>query len=320
MPNPPTSKRILVTGGSGFVGQHLLRALLGAGYRPVATTRSLSGLGVTEDLRSAVNWVEVDLNYPPSVAPLGETGWDTVFHLAGVRVSEGAPGAVERNLEGNFTATENLLKVLGSSWNDGRFLAVGSAEEYGFQDGPMTEQLPLRPVTSYGGSKARMTELVLKWASNARLSATVLRPFTVYGPGQPGQMFVAQAITHAVAGRPFAMTEGQQKRDLVFVSDVVTGLMSAMTAPVAIEGNAINLGSGKSTSLLEVAEMVWHLSSSTAPLVIGGRPGPPHELHDTCADISRARRWLNWSPQVPLDAGLQATIEWDRSEQNALRN
>lgn len=315
MPDTWARERILVTGGSGFIGQHLLRALVALGNRPIATTRSLKRLRIANDLRTTVHWVEVDWLDPNSFTELNwEPGPVNVFHLAGIRVPDSVENADERNWQVNVVVTENLLRAMHQRWDLERFVALGSAEEYGVTELPMKEPSLARPVTSYGRSKARMTSLVKEWHRDAWVPAVVLRPFSVYGPGQPRQMFISQAIDHAIAGEDFAMTEGQQRRDLVYVSDVVSGLLSVGPGcPVGrLGGHDINIGSGESRSLRKVAQMIWLLSGTGAELQIGARPAPPEELHDTWADISRARELLNWEPQVDLETGLRATIEWAR--------
>ncbi|MEO6392407.1 MAG: NAD(P)-dependent oxidoreductase [Pyrinomonadaceae bacterium] len=319
MPNTLALERILVTGGSGFIGQHLLRALVALGNRPIATTRSLKGVRIADDLKTTVDWVEVDWIDPNSFAELNwEPGPVSVFHLAGVRVPDSVENAYERNWQGNVVVTENLLQALHQRWDLERFVALGSAEEYGEIELPMKETSLAQPVTSYGRSKARMTAMVKEWHRDAWVPAVVLRPFSVYGPGQPRQMFISQAIDHAVAGEDFAMTEGQQRRDLVYVSDVVSALLSVRPGcPVdRFGGHDINIGSGESRSLRQVAQMIWLLSGTEAELQIGARPAPPEELHDTWADISRARELLNWEPRVDLATGLRATIEWARTAES----
>jgi nucleoside-diphosphate-sugar epimerase len=190
---------------------------------------------------------------------------------------------------------------------------TGSADEYGGQPGPLHEELPLLPDTPYGITKVAATRLAQVMARSEGCSATVLRPFSVYGPGQPAAMFVAQAVHCAVSGETFRMTHGRQRRDLVFVSDVVQALLAAAEAD-EMNGEVINIGSGQAWALCDVARLIWRLCNSEAPLEIGGRPAPEVELHDTWADITMARKRLGWEPRVDLESGLRATIEWARRE------
>src|SRR5262249_58147072 len=124
-----------------------------------------------------------------------------------------------------------------------RIVIAGSAEEYGSQAGPLNERLSLKPSTGYGISKALATKHALALNAREGCPVVVVRPFSVYGPGQPREMFVAQAVEAAVRGVPFKMSIGEQKRDLVFVADVARGLIRAAMTP-RIEGKVINRATG----------------------------------------------------------------------------
>jgi nucleoside-diphosphate-sugar epimerase len=198
-----------------------------------------------------------------------------------------------------------------------RVVLLGSAEEYGAQDGPLREDMPLRPLTFYGITKAAATSLALAMHAAGGCPAVILRPFTVYGPGQPKDMFVAEAVEAAVAGEPFRMSQGEQRRDFIYVQDLVEALLASALAP-GLEGHVVNVGTGRARRLRDVAERIWQLTGSTAPLLVGARPASPHQLHDTWADTSAARRLLGWQPRVELDQGLAEAIEWCRMSRRSL--
>jgi nucleoside-diphosphate-sugar epimerase len=127
-------------------------------------------------------------------------------------------------------------------------------------------------------------------------------------------MFVAEAVACAVEGKAFLMSSGVHRRDYVYVDDVVRALIAASTA-AGIDGEVINVGSGVATPMRQVAETIWRLSETSAPLHIGVRPAAPHELNDAWADIGLAEQALGWNPTVDLEDGLLATIEWARERQ-----
>lgn len=116
----------------------------------------------------------------------------------------------------------------------------------------------------------------------------ILRPFTVYGPGQPPTMFVAEAVESAVNALPFRMSEGTQKRDLVYVEEVVSAILASMHAP-SIEGRVINIGTGEAHALRDVAALIWKLNESRTPLLIGDLNASSNEMYDTWADVGLAR-------------------------------
>src|SRR5260370_25291521 len=109
-------------------------------------------------------------------------------------------------------------------------------------------------------------------------AVVVLRPFTVYGPGQPPDMFVASALAAALLGHPFEMSAGEQKRDLVFVEDVVEALLVAARTP-GLEGRAVNVGTAQAHPLPEVAAPIWDRTGSETPPRAGARGTSPPPLH-----------------------------------------
>ncbi len=121
-------------------------------------------------------------------------------------------------------------------------------------------------------------------------------------------MFLSQAIRCALEGKVFEMSEGKQKRDYLYISDLVSAVMRAIQTP-GIEGEIFNIGSGNASPLREIAEKVWEICGANPTLLkIGARGAALAELHDTCADISKAKQIIKWEPKVSLEDGLKQTI------------
>jgi nucleoside-diphosphate-sugar epimerase len=133
---------------------------------------------------------------------------------------------------------------------------TGTADEYGFQHCPQTETMPAMPVSDYAVSKNKAIECALSLHRRGDLPVVILRPFTVYGVGQPPKMFVAQAVEAAVKNLPFEMSEGRQKRDLLFVTDFVNAIIKTLTTG-GIEGEVFNVGSGDAVALRKLAKKIW---------------------------------------------------------------
>jgi nucleoside-diphosphate-sugar epimerase len=293
---------VLVTGGTGFIGRRLTRALLAAGEHPVVCGRNPLDI----DLDGAgARFLPMDITDSDSIqAAFEQVKPARVFHVAGTRKADG--------LSVNTIGTERLLaQVMRSPVQ--RVVLLGSAEEYGACSGLISETEATAPRSPYGVSKAAATQLARRAHVEHGCPAVVIRPFTVYGPGQPVETFVAEAVTCAVLGKGFLMSSGVERRDHVFVDDVVRALIAASTAP-GVDGQVINVGSGVATPLRQVAETIWRLSETSAPLHIGARPAAPHEQNDTWADIALAQDRLDWTPTVDLEEGLLATIEWTREQ------
>lgn len=315
MSQTPSFEKIVVTGGTGFIGQHLLDALVHSGYNPTAIVRRLEQINdVPAPLREHVRWIELDLLDQESVSGFIETEKPSVlFHLAGTRGADVEGGnAASLCQELNVNATVHLLEAANRAGTQ-RIVIAGSAEEYGNQSGPFDETSPLKPVSVYGKSKAEASRLALEMHERGKCPVVIVRLFTVYGPCQPPGMFVSDAIESAVNNASFSMSEGTQQRDLVFVDDIVTALIACARTP-GIEGKVFNLGSGRPIRLLDLAHMIWSVSNSSASLNVGVRARKNDEMQVTWADSSLARQYLGWSPRVDLETGLRAMIDWARKD------
>lgn len=297
---------LLVTGATGFLGRHLVRALVDTGRRPTLLAREPPERGPGGEDDGTVRWVRGDLRNPATpTAALAAVRPEVVFHLAGVRGQPGAAGQREC-LEVNVLATARLVAAANAA-GVRRVVLLGSAAEYGEQPGPWHEDLPLLAERPYGMSKAAATRLALDLHASAGLPVVILRPFTVYGPGQPAGMFVAEAMAAALGTAPYAIRDENHRVDLVYVADVVDALLRAASAPGA-HGQVINIGSGQAVTLRHVAECVWKLAGSRAPLRLSPTRPPAPADPGPCADLTRARALLGWEPLTPLDNGLRSTL------------
>lgn len=304
--------RVLVTGGTGFLGSHLVRRLVCEGAQVHLLVRPTSLLTRLEKgLAAAVECHSGDLRdltglraIAAAVRPL------KVFHLAAytdvVRTFENADEVVEVNLRG----TINLLRALVDTGYD-CFVYTGTCEEYGDNPVPFREDQVPNPVSPYSASKVAATLFCQMYARTLGCPLVILRPFLTYGPHQAENRFIAQAIGGALRGEVFLMTGGAQGRELNYVDDIVEGFIRAATSPAAL-GELINLGNGVQYRLREVAELIFQLAGGRGRLVVGGIPYRPVESWDFYCDNSKARRLLGWEPNVGLEEGLRRTIEWYR--------
>jgi UDP-glucose 4-epimerase len=294
----PAFERILVTGGAGFIGRHVVERLVDEGHRPLITlsnddnrTRSISALSdhTFLDLMDPAGIRDLVTSYRPTA----------VIHLAGTTGHDDPTGEICNRL--NFEATVNIVDALkGSSLQ--RLLLIGSAAEYGSQPVPFREEMPSEPLSHYAMSKARANSYAL---AAAGLPVTVLRVFTAYGPGQRRKMFLSQLIEHAVGNLPFDMSDGRQKRDMVCISDVVDAILISLGTEAAI-GRTINIGSGRGTPLRQIAEAVWKSCGADPVLLrIGMRQKAGDDAFDTEADISLAGELLQWRPTEQILNGTE---------------
>lgn len=307
--------RVLVTGGAGFIGSHLVDLLLSQGHQVVVLDDLSSGelenleqAGEAGDLRVVQGSILDDA----ALADVTE-GCDTVYHLAvrGVRASLGDP---VDNHEVNATGT---LRVLEASRRTGvgRFLYCSSSEVYGNTSSGLLDEgttVP-QPATVYGGAKLVGEHYALAYSDVYGLPTTVVRPFNSYGPREHDTGVTAEVIPRFVARvrnglPPVVFGSGAAARDFTYVTETARGIVAAATHPDAV-GRTINLAYGTAITIADVARAVLAVCgrSDLEPEHIDPRPGDVHHLH---ADTSVARKLLGFAASIGFEDGLEQYVEW----------
>ncbi len=314
--------RLLVTGGVGFIGYHVARALLARGDEViVADDFSDRPYPVREKLRNEadlvadfprVRVVRACVTDREAMRPL-VGGADAVLHLAGlagVRPSFGDPVRYARvNVEGTAVVQE-LARERGIE----RFLFASSSSIYGNATPlPAREDAPaVVPESPYAASKRAAELIASSICRNApAMRCAALRFFTVYGPRQRPEMAITQFMRSAIAGRPITLFgEGTMRRDFTHVEDIVRGVLAALDARSAAGFRAYNLGSGAPIDLRSLIEAIG--GTAGTKLQVETAPVPLGDVDATFADISRARTELGWSPRMTLRQGLATVLDWVR--------
>ena len=307
------SRRVLVTGGAGFIGSELVRQLAASGMSVCVVDNLINGKRENLDdvLRKDVELVEADVRDLKSMSSL-LTDTDVVFHLAclGVRHSIHSP---MENQEVNATATLELLN-LSRGKGVKRFVYVSTSEVYGtVNTAPISESHSTLPYTVYGASKLAGEAYARAFWRTYNYPTVVLRPFNAYGPrchheGDSGEV-IPKFMLRCMAGKPMLIFgDGTQTRDFTFVSDTASGILAAGMSDATV-GQTINLGSGKEIEIGTLAKIVadvvgWPDAeiSYTEP-----RPGDVVRL---LADSSVAGQLLNFKPTVALRDGLVRLRDW----------
>ena len=303
--------RVLVTGGAGFIGSHLVRALLARG----------DDVRVLDNLSTGARANLADLPVELLVADVGEAdqvraatrGVDTVFHL-GAMIS--VPVSLENPANCYRTNVLGSLHVLEAARRElvRRVVLASSSAVYGDHDGPVAEDAASRPMSPYASSKLAMEELARLYTSAMGLQTVCLRFFNVYGPRQdvhsPYAAVIPLFIEALLDGRPPTIHgDGGQSRDFVFVEDVVQAMLQASQAAVA--GQVFNIGQGQSWTVLELVQVLADLVPGSPAAVFG--PVRAGDIRTSAADVGRATKALGYRPAWDLHQGLQATVEWIRA-------
>jgi UDP-glucose 4-epimerase len=313
MPSSTTGKNILVTGGAGFIGSHLVDALAESNSVMVVDDFSVGSMGNLQRHRTAnrVRIIEADVRNTDKMKEVARNV-DIVFHLAVqcLRLSIGNPELVH---EVNATGTLSMLLASRESGVK-RFVYVSSSEAYGTaQHVPMNEGHPLQPTTPYGASKAAGELYTRSFYLTDGLPTIIVRPFNTYGPrahseGAYGEViprFVLRALKDLP---PVIFGDGEQTRDFTYVEDTVRGIILASECDQLI-GEAVNVGYGSEVSINELAQIiVGQLGKDRLqPEYQAPRPG---DVRRHYCDITKAVKLLGFRPEVSIQKGIGKYLGW----------
>jgi UDP-glucose 4-epimerase len=315
-PSDLAGTQVCITGGAGFIGSHLVEALLTHGAQ--VTVLDDFSSGSPENLpvgSSGLQIVEGSILDPEQLSAACKNASVVFHHAALVSV----PESFERPEEYQRVNVEGTRQVLEHSRAAGvsRVVYAGSCSAYGNLPGlPKSEHDPVEPTSPYAQTKFDGELLVEQHAAEATLDTVRLRYFNIFGPRQAHDSPYAAVVPKFVealqsGGTPLIFGDGGQTRDFVHVRDVVQANLLAASCPERIGGQVINVGSGHRISILEVLEIV--AASMGVPMAVEYRPERPGEVRDSEASIELARQLLGYDPSYSLadsiseiQLGLQA--------------
>jgi UDP-glucose 4-epimerase len=300
-------RSVLVTGANGFIGRHLVRRLLADGCEVALLQRSPDAV----DGRSELLRIEA---FSPKLITAALTGrrFDWVLHLAayGVRPQD---RDVEAMFRVNVEATRHLVELAGA-WSPRAVVIAGSGSEYdlGNVEEPVLEDQPLESFKLYGASKAAGTLCATAVARARGIPLAVCRLFGPYGPGEPPHRLTSSLVRALRVPNRIPLSQGLQKRDFLFVSDVVEALVKiAWVLEAEPQQVILNVGTGEPISVREFAERVAAAAGvSFERLGFGEKPLRPDETKLFSGNPAKLRAFAGWQPAVPLDEGIRQCLEY----------
>ncbi|MBW7917473.1 MAG: NAD-dependent epimerase/dehydratase family protein [Trueperaceae bacterium] len=305
--------RVLVTGGAGFIGSHMVAALLARGASVSVLDDFSTGKRANLPADGDLTVTEGDVADPAAVEA-ALSGCDAFVHLAAVASVE---RSVREPLVTHRTNLQGSIQLFDEAARQGvrRGLYASSAAVYGDSAAlPLAESEPPRPLTPYAADKLAGEHYLAYYHRGGRLNATAFRFFNVFGPRQdpssPYSGVISIFLDRARRGAPLTVFgDGLQTRDFVYVGDVVNALMAALAVRAAPrEMPVYNVARGERVSLLDLLDAIGRLDGIAGPLTVSHAAAREGDIRHSLADTARLREALGWEPRTPLLAGLAAIL------------
>lgn len=318
---------VAVTGAEGFIGSHLVEALVRGGSRVRAMVQynSFNSWGWLESLPADVmEGIEVhlgDVRDPGSVNGLMKDA-HTVYHLAALIAIPYSYQAPRSYIETNVTGTLNVLEA-ARQFGTPRLVHTSTSEVYGTaQTVPISEHHPVHPQSPYAASKAAADHLVSSYALSFDLPVVTLRPFNTYGPRQSARAVISNIISQLAGGAPeVQLGDLTPTRDFTFVHDTAAAFMAVGTAGPQVLGKTLNAGNNREISVGALVELISDVMDRPAPVrQQASRVRPAgSEVRRLVCDNTELRRLTDWQPRHGLRDGLSRTVEWFGNPHNLSR-
>jgi dTDP-glucose 4,6-dehydratase len=315
------AKRVLVTGGAGFISSNFIRHLLRATPYEVVSLDALTYAGNIENLADVISherlsFVHGDIRDSELVRQV-VGGVDVIVNAAAEShveksIAEGAREFVTTNVEG----TQILLDAMREAPVE-RFILISSSEVYGTaRYAPMDEEHPLEPRSPYAATKAGADRLAYSYWVTYGLPIVIVRPFNNYGPRQHPEKVIPRFITQALDGEPLTVHgDGAASRDWLYVDDDAEAIEAIIEAPLErVAGETFNVATGVDMPVAEIADLVLELL---------GRPGSlrehveerPGQVRRHIGSTDKAERLLGWHARTSFEDGLERTVAWYRDNE-----
>ena len=311
-----SAKRVLVTGGCGFIPSNFIRHILARTPYEVVSLDALTYAGNTDNLADVMgherlSFVHGDIRDPELVREI-VAGVDVIVNAAAEShveksITDGASEFVTTNVEG----TQILLDAIRTTPVE-RFVLISSSEVYGTAErDPMDEEHPLNPRSPYAATKAGGDRLVYSYFTTYGLPVVIMRPFNNYGPFQHPEKVIPRFITQALRDQPLTIHgQGLASRDWLFVDDDAEAIEAVIAADIdPIAGEVINVATGVDITVNDIADMVLEGLGKPASLKshVDERPG---QVDRHIGSTDKAERLLGWHARTAFADGLERTIAW----------
>ena len=305
------NRKILLTGGTGFLGHHVVSALLKKKAEVTLLIQPREKTWRLDGMQSKFNMIKASLTDREGTKKAVQAVQpEVIIHFAGWMERRRDLSILDDMYVHHVSSTMNLILAADPEVTK-LILNTGTSEEYGEQVDPFIETLPIDPVSPYSASKGAATVMATYLSKAIGLPVVTMRPFITYGPGQVYDTLIPFLIKGVLQKKTVELTEGLQYRDFIFVDDLVSCYLAVIEKAESIKcPQVFNVGTGQKTRVRDVIETIANLTNGQDYLKIGARPMRPGEPESMVADVQKAREFLGWAPKVSLSEGLGKTIAW----------
>jgi len=312
--------RILVTGGSGFIGSHLVKKLLYDGYEVAITTKYDS---IYENIRLFNIWkkvkvIECDLRYSNSISKINDFNPKIIFHLAAYNDVKGSFSNYHEALDSNIIATANLLENLKKYE---QFIYISSSEVYGHQKKNIvfSEILTPHPISPYSIGKYSGELYAQMQMRHMKKPIKILRPFNVFGEGQSNKAVIPELIEKFLNDEKVRITKGSQTREFNYVINTINFFIRAIKSDLFFN-NIVNISEGKEITILSLANKIKELTKSASEIISSGIPERKTEIYRMKASTKKMKLFFRKHKVISFEEGLSRTIDWYQKEKKFFSN
>jgi len=311
-------KRVLVTGADGFMGSHLTEALIKEGAEVSIYVRGNSLTSTTKYILKNLDHIknkikEVltgDIASRDAIHLIKKNNPQVIFHLA---ADAYVPNSFQHPVEVKETNVDGTLNIFHAAMDISieQVVCTSSSEIYGSHNGPIDEESPLYPSSPYAASKVAADRYAFAYWNTYHLPIAIIRPFNTFGPRHTYDV-IPKFIDLALNNKPLTIYgDGKQTRDFTYVGDMVRAFLIMGSDKKAI-GKAINFGTGKDVSILEIAEKIIQISNSKSKII--HKEARTSEVHKLLCNPTLAKKLFGWETKISIDEGLRRNIEFEKNK------
>lgn len=303
-------KKILITGGCGAIGQNLVKLLVAKKY-DVSVVDNLSSSKI-DDLPKNIKFYNVDITNYKNLKKIFKTNITAVIHLAAFFANQNSVENPISDLNTNGKGTLNIIKLC-EEFKVKKLIYASSSCVYGNQKTMLENNNNFKPETPYAITKLLGEYYCNFFSENIRTNISIVRIFNSYGPGErPGKYrnVIPNFIYKAINNQNIIITgSGKETRDFTYVDDIIEGLYKILINNKIKSGEIFNLGSGKTTTILNLVKKIIKITNSKSKIIFAKKRSWDN-IKTRKANISKCKRMLNYDPQWNLDEGLIKTLKW----------